>query len=301
MYTKMNLLEFQKRFATEEACLQYLLQRRWPDGFVCPRCECGEAYWLKKRRLMQCKACRYQASVTAGTIFHKTRVPLRSWFWMIFLISRQKTGCSMLGIQRLVGIGSYRTAWMMGHKIRQAMSCRNDCYQLQSLVQLDDSYFGGKHRGGKRGRGTPGKTPVVVCVEMTQGKPGFVSMDVVETMEKANVLTVARKRIELGSHIHTDAFRAFGVLAQAGYPHQKTRLQWLGMGIEEFPWVHTVIANCKNQLRAIQKGVSRVHLPRYLAEFCYRFNRRFWEQELFNRLLTACTQYPTVTYAELSA
>jgi hypothetical protein len=181
----MNLLEFQKRFATEEACLQYLLQKRWPDGFVCPRCECGEAYWLKKRRLMQCKVCRYQASVTAGTIFHKTRVPLRSWFWMIFLMSRQKTGCSMLGIQKLVGIGSYRTAWMMGHKIRQAMSCRNDCYQLQSLVQLDDSYFGGKHRGGKRGRGTPGKTPVVVCVEMTQGKPGFVSMDVVETMEKS--------------------------------------------------------------------------------------------------------------------
>ena len=103
MYEKMNLLEFQERFATEEACLSYLMQKRWPEGFVCPRCGGQGGYWLQHRRLMECRQCRYQASSTAGTIFHKTRVPLRYWFWTIFLMSRCKAGYTMKGLQKLLG------------------------------------------------------------------------------------------------------------------------------------------------------------------------------------------------------
>jgi hypothetical protein len=307
MYEKMNLLEFQERFATEEACLSYLMQKRWPEGFVCPRCGGQGGYWLQHRRLMECRQCRYQASSTAGTIFHKTRVPLRYWFWTIFLMSRCKAGYSMKGLQKLLGIGSYRTVWMMGHKIRQAMAKRNDCYQLSHLVELDDSFFGGRRRGRnrrgrKRGRGTEGKAKVLAAVEITKaGGPRFLSLDVVDDITSDNVKRVAWARIDPGAQIRSDAYHAFVGLAQAGYQHERVRLEWVGMGFEQFPWVHTLISNCKTQLQGTQKAVSLKHLQRYLAEFCYRFNRRFWESELFDRLLTACSLYPTVTYPELSA
>ena len=127
---KMSLLEFQEMFSTEEACREHLFQLRWPEGFNCPRCGCEKYSWHSTRHLCQCAACKYQASVTAGTIFHKTRTPLRKWFWMIFMLSGQKSGVSMLGLQRLLEIKSYKTAWTMGHKIRKAMADRDALYKL---------------------------------------------------------------------------------------------------------------------------------------------------------------------------
>ena len=119
--TPLSLMHFQKKFGTEKACQKHLFRLRWPEGFRCPRCQHGEAYFHRSRHLYHCKACGYQASLTAGTVFHKTRTPLHKWFWMIWLMGRQKSGISMLSLQRMLEIKTYKTVWTMGHKIRQAL------------------------------------------------------------------------------------------------------------------------------------------------------------------------------------
>ena len=151
-YENMDFFQFQKRFSREDFCLKHLVKLRWPDGFVCPRCGHDKAGFHSKRKLLQCKGCRYQASATAGTIFHRTKIPLRKWFWFIFLISSQKTGVSIQGLQRLLGIKSYKTAWTMAHKVRKAMADREASYQLANLGEKERSYVGPSGRG-KRVRG----------------------------------------------------------------------------------------------------------------------------------------------------
>lgn len=156
----MNLIEYQQKFVTEEACQQRLFRIRWPEGYRCPRCSHDQASFHSTRRLYQCKACKYQASLTAGTIFHKTRAPLKKWFWMIFLTGRQKSGVSMLSLQRMLEIKSYKTMWAIGHKIRKTMVERDAQYKLAGPIEVDDSYFGSS-KPGKRGRGASGKGKVV--------------------------------------------------------------------------------------------------------------------------------------------
>ena len=155
----MSLLEFQRKFSTEKACQEHLFRLRWPQGYKCPRCQHDQAYFHRTRQLYQCKACGYQASLTAGTIFHKTRTPITKWFWMIFLMGRQKSGISMLSLQRMLEIKTYKTIWVMGHKIRKAMADRDAYYKLAGLIEMDDTYFGSS-KPGKRGRGAGGKATV---------------------------------------------------------------------------------------------------------------------------------------------
>lgn len=300
MYNEMNLLEFQERFGSEEQCLQYLFEKRWPEGFVCPRCEGSEYYYHRPRQLYECKQCRYQCSVTAGTIFHRSRVPLRKWFWMILLMVRHKAGYSMLGLQKLLGIGQYRTVWMMGHKIRKAMAERNQLYYLSGLVEMDDAYFGGK-AAGKRGRGAEGKAKVVVMAENQGDHPGFASMEVVLNLDEDSIRQVASKWIYAGGTVRTDAYSSFQNLSKEAFRHERVWVDTPQQASRKFPWVHMVVSNCKRQLQGTQRAVSLKHLPRYLAEYCYRFNRRFWERQLFDRLLTACSLVETVTYSELRA
>ena len=299
MYEEMSLLEFQQAFGSEEACLKYLFEKRWPEEFQCPHCGQGEYYFLKKRRLYQCRACGYQASVTAGTIFHKTRTPLRDWFWMIFLMSRQKAGVSMLALQKMLKMPSYQTVWTMGQKIRQAMASRNERYALKGLVEMDDAFFGGKGRG-KRGRGAAKKAKVRVMAENRDDHPGFAAMQVVDELDAETVKKTAERWISAGETIKTDQYSSFGILTRSSFQHETDPVTYPEQASVRFPWVHTVISNCKNQLKGTQRGVSRKHLHRYLSEYCYRFNRRFWENQLFDRLLTACSLSPTITYSELT-
>jgi transposase-like protein len=299
MYQEMTLLEFQERFNNEQKCWEYLRQKRWPEGFVCPRCEHTEAFFHGPRKLYECKACRYQASLTAGTILHRTRTPLRYWFWMMFLMSRNKAGYSMLGLQKMLGIRHYKTAWMMGHKIRKAMADRNERYQLSGLVEMDDAFFGGKRRK-IRGRGAEHKQKVLVMAENRGEKPGFTAMQIVDRIDEKSVRRTACEWIQPGQKIRTDGYVSFLTLAKEAFHHQRVLVETPAQASVKFPWVHTVVSNCKNQLQGTQRAVSLKHLSRYLSEYCYRFNRRFWEQQLFDRLLTACTLTMTVTYSELS-
>jgi transposase-like protein len=292
----MSLFEFQKQFNSEEACQEHLFNMRWPDGFSCPRCGCKKYYLISKRRLYQCQDCSYQASLTAGTIFHKTRTPLRKWFWAIFLVANDKRGFSALALKNSINV-SYPTAWLMLQKIRAAMSDRDQLYQLSGLVQLDDAFFGGPN--GWQGRGTE-KTPVYVAVSTdNDGKPLYAKMKVVENINKNTALEFATRAISEGCTIITDGYTVYPQLKSHGYTHERV-LSSDPEAEEKFRWVNALISNAKAFIVGTFHGLDKKHLQAYLDEFCYRFNRRKWQDQLFNRLLHACSVGPVVTYAELT-
>lgn len=301
MYQEIDLLAFQRRFPNEMACEQYLYQHRWPDGFRCPRCNHGQAWKHHARRLYECRGCRHQTSVTAGTIFHKTRVSLRQWFWLIFMLGGTKHGISMLGAQKLLRIGSYKTVWMMAHKIRNAMAHRDGQYQLAGLIELDESYFGGKRRG-KRGRGAAGKRPVMVAVSTNEkGRPQFAKMQVVPVVDSQQAEHVAQATIQEGQTVKTDGFPIYPTLQQVGYVHQPQRQGTPERAGVILPWVHTLVANAKRFMQGTHHREAPKHLQRFLDEFCYRLNRRWHSAQLFDRLITACVGTGTITLSELTA
>ena len=183
MRTPRTLHDFYTQFPNEEACWRALRQMRWPHGFVCPRCGGRGSHRLRTRRLEQCRTCRYQASPTAGTLFHKTRVPLRTWFLAIFFVARHKKGISALQFQRDTGLGSYQTAWTMLHKLRSALGHRPE-FRLRGLVEADEAYVGGAVSGGKRGRGAPNKALVAGAVEQREHSAGSLRLAVVPHASK---------------------------------------------------------------------------------------------------------------------
>ena len=297
----LSLQEFQECFCTEDACEDHLFQMRWPGGYNCPRCGHDQYYFHGPRHLYECKACRYQASLTAGTIFHRTRTPLKTWFWVIFLMARPKSGISMLSLQRMLKIKTYKTIWTMGHKIRKAMADRDAHYKLAGLVEMDDSYFGGS-KPGKRGRGAAGKATVVVSVEGRGRKAGFAKMHKVEKISSDNIRTIAAEGFAKGTVAKTDGLHAYGVAFRDGdHRHEAVVIGSGKQAPKLLPWVHTLLSNIKGNIRGVYKGVHHKHLQRYLDEFCYRHNRRFWEDQLFGRLLHACLHTSTVTFSELRA
>lgn len=299
MYQDINFLEFQRRFATEQDCYDFLFRQRWPNGFVCPKCGQNKAYYLKNHGLYQCANCHHQASVTAGTIFHKTRIPLVKWFWMIFFLARNKSGYSILNLQKLLDIGTYKTALLMANKIREAMAHRDTCYKLSGIIELDDSYFGGKNVSGKRGRGASNKSKVFVAVSVKKNKPQYAKMRVVERLDERNLKKFTSQDLNPHATIRTDGFSSYKTLDKSGYDNWAETLETPENASKFLPWVHILISNSKAILRGVHHGVSPKHLHRYLTEFCYRFNRRYSEPTLFNRLLKSCVLAPPITLKQI--
>ena len=295
----MNLLDFQNKFSTEEACQEHLFNMRWPNGYRCPRCDHNEAYFHQSRHLHQCKKCGYQASLTAGTIFHKTRTPLVKWFWMIFLMGQHKNGIAMTTLKRMLNIKSYNTVWAMGQKIRKAMGERDAHYELAGIMEIDDTYFGSP-KPGKRGRGAAGKAKVVVAVEIHEDKPRFATMQQVESMSEDDICKAINGRLGEDVIARTDGWKSYGFLNSGGREHQPIVVGSGKNAGKLLPWVHILISNIKGNIRGTYHGVSSKHLSRYLSEFCYRFNRRFWDSQMFDRLLYACINCRTITFSELN-
>lgn len=290
----ITLLQWQKRFATEYACAQFLLKLRWPNGFQCPACGARKAYFIASRRLYQCAHCRHQVSVTADTLFHATKIPLVKWFWAIYLMGSDKGGISVLRASKQLGV-SWNTAHSMLRKIRQAMAYRDSIYRLSNLIEMDDALVGGK-RCGKRGRGAEGKRPVLVAVEVRGDKAGFTAMQAVDSICGTNVAAFLHKHLLAGQTVKTDALPALNTtgeqhehLKQVTPPEEAN--VWL-------PMVHIMIGNMKQFINGTFHGVSSRYLQEYLDEFCYRFNRRFWEPQLPLRLLNACLAHIPVRKAE---
>lgn len=296
-YEPLSLFEFQKRFKDEKSCLKALEKMRWPNGFECPQCHHDHAYKLVDRRVHQCARCGHQASLTAGTIFHKTRTPLQKWFWAIYLVSQDKGGVAALRLSKQLDLG-YKTAWLMLHKIRTAMGSRDARYQLQGLVEVDDAFFGGV-RAGKAGRGADNKTPVVVMIESRGEHAGYLSMKSVSQVSGEEIENVIEQKIIEGATIKTDGYCSYGGLPEIGYQHQGEKVPPKEASIK-LPWVHIAISNAKRFLLGTYHGVSHKHLMRYLDEYCYRFNRRWHEKDMASHLIAACIYAKPVTYAELT-
>jgi len=290
----ISLIEWQKRFGTERACLRTMEKVRWPQGFQCPVCGSQKYSFIATRKLYQCSKCRHQVSVTADTIFHATKVPLVKWFWAIYLMASDKGGISALRLSKHICI-SWNSARKILKKIRTAMAHRDSIYRLEKLIELDDTYVGGK-RSGKRGRGAEGKRPVLVAVETRYKGAGFVAMQAVDTISEATVQPFLSLHLKPGRNVRTDALPALNVVGKE-HIHEK-KVTPPKKASEWLPLVHIMIGNLKVFVNGTFHGVSSKYLQEYLDEFCYRFNRRFWEPELPLRLLNACLAHVPVKIAE---
>lgn len=300
----LSVPRFRKRFGTVEQCADHLARTRWPKGFVCPRCAGRTVSYLSRRRLWQCSTCRYQVSLTAGTIFHKSRIPLDKWFWAIYRLAHDKKGCSALLLSKEIDV-CYPTAWLMAHKIRNAMAGQALEDLLQGVVELDDAYLGGVRRGrpGHHGRGADGKTPMLVAVEARpDGRPGRVALSAVKTLRKPRVTRFVTGAVAAGARVRSDKLGGFRHLSSLGYDHEQVKVgEHSRIATKVFPRVHLLISNLKRFLLGRHHAIAGKHAPRYLGEFAYRFNHRWNEAGLFRSLVKTCVQSQVVTYPQLCA
>jgi hypothetical protein len=268
---------------------------RWPEGFVCPRCGCKEHCYLEKKRLYQCNHCAHQASVTAGTVMEHTRLPIKTWFWAIYLVANDKRGSSATYLGNVLNL-RYKSAWLLLQKIRSAMGNRNANYLLEGIIEFDDTYFGGTKPGGKRGRGTL-KTKVLVAVSKDkEGKPKYLRMQVVPNLRGKTIGAFAKAVIAETSTIETDALHSYRKPLSEKYNHN---WEIFDVDKEMLVWLHTIVANAKSFVQGTFHGLDEIHLQRYLDEFCYRFDRRSRPSNIFFDLLRAVVFAPQVTYADL--
>lgn len=291
-------LEFDKRFATDQACREYLEQLRWPTGFVCPRCQQTKA-WRDGRGRQLCAGCLYPVSATAGTIFQDSRKPLRLWFRAAGYMTNQKHGASALGLQRVLGLGSYLTAWSWLHKLRRAM-VRPGRDGLSGTVEVDETYVGGLAEG-KRGRGADPKALVVIAVEENGKGMGRIRMARVPDASARSLEGFVQSAVVPGSRIHTDGWDGYAGLPALGYAHEATVLRGLDASAPTklLPRVHRVASLLKRWLLGIHQGAVRPnHLEYYLDEFTFRFNRRTSGSrgKLFDRLIQQAVQVEPVPY-----
>lgn len=295
-----NLKEFDLRFGTEEACRAYLLQLRWPDGFCCPRCACRESSPVRSI-LLRCAACRYQVSVTAGTIFQDTRTPLRLWFQAMWWVTTQKNGASALGLQRVLGLQTYETAWTLLHKLRRAM-VRLGRDLLTGRVEVDECYVGGLEEG-LPGRLNLDKALVVVAAQEDGPGIGRIRMRQILNASADSLIPFVEDAIAPGSIIHTDGWPGYLPLESKGYKHDVTIVRRKKKTASELlPRAHQVVALLKRWLMGTHQGaVSHKHLDYYLDEFTFRFNRRRSRSrgKLFFRLAQQAVSVGPVTGYEI--
>ena len=302
-YSEMSLLDFQEQFPTEEACWDYLVKMRWHGGRKCTQCEGSKLDLIRSRKVFECRGCGQQISATAGTVLHKSRIPLRKWFWAIFLMATSKKGVPMLYLQKQLGIGSYRAAWMMGHKIRQAMIEREELYSLTGVVETDEIFIGGSQSREKTKISGSNKTPFLMMVSETpEGKPRFVKIEELEDITQQYVLPAIELGIEPGSLIKSDGATTYVAVRAKGYGlSQSSYNQFPEQTVEHLHWLNTLTSNLKRFLISTHHGVFPKYRRAYLAEFAYRFNRRYWPHQAFDRLLYACLDAEPKTLPELRA
>ena len=294
-----TLRDFESDFGTEEKCREYLAQLRWPQGFQCFRCGGRKAWGVGVGR-RECAACGYQASVTAGTIFHGSHQPLTTWFRAMWWVTNQKTGASALGLHRLLGFGSYRTAWLMLHKLRRAM-VRPERDRLTGRVEVDETYVGAPEKG-RHGRRIGEKALVVVAAQEDGNGIGRIRMKRVPNGKAENLHSFIQDAVEVGAIVHTDAWQGYAGIEVKGYRHEVTELVHTDDDENMLPRVHRVVSLLKRWLMGTHQGaVSHQHLDYYLDEFTFRFNRRTSQSrgKLFYRLVQQAVRIPPTSYTRV--
>lgn len=287
--------DWQERFHDERSCIQYVIDCRWPEGWVCPQCGSKDACFVEGHHRFHCKSCRFSMGVTVGTLFEHSNLPLTKWFDALLLNSIDKGGISASRLSKLLKV-TWNTARLMLSKIRQVMGEREADYTLDGYVELDDAFIGGV-KPGKRGRGAAGKTPILVACQNEGQQAGFIKIKAVTAVNGETVEAFSEKNLRPQSRVVTDGLAALNPLAKhhahfpAVTPPKEAHLK--------LPWVHRVIANLKRYLLGTYHGVSAQHLQEYLDEFCYRFNRRRVEAELPVRLLHLCLNHSPIAKPQL--
>ncbi len=290
---RLSLPEFTARYATEDACRAALFAARWPEGFRCPKCGGTRAYVLRDRPRYQCVGCRHQASVTAGTILHHSRVPLTKWFLAMYLDAESKRGISATELQHKIGV-CFSTAWFLLFRLRSAMGQREARHLLRGVVQMDDAYYGGEGHG-KVGRGTIRPKAVVAVSVNEREVPQHLKIVLVRDFTQETVNEAVARFVAQGAKIVSDGLTAFGALERAGFSHEAVPTNHLPEGVEPLPVVHTQIANSKAWIGGTFHGLGPKHLQSYLDAFAFRFNRRRL-QSVFERLVVACATSAPVRY-----
>jgi transposase-like protein len=300
--------QFLDWFATEEACLAYLERLRWPMGFICPNCHTAAQPGRASRARLICRACRHQSSVTAGTIFDKTRTPLKVWLGAAWYVTNHKQGVSALGLQRALGLNSYQTAWAMLHRLRRAM-VRPGREQLTGNVEVDETYIAITERGKPRSKvgrkSHTNKTLVAVAVEILDPKGfGRIRLKRISADSERYVLPFVREVVAPGAGVHTDGSAAYRSLPEKGYLHKRHVMAGSGAPAHaSMPAVHRVASLVKRWLLGTHHGaVQPDQLDYYLDEFVFRFNRRTSRSRgmLFYRLLEQAVQTEPVTYQDIA-
>lgn len=292
-----SLPEFQRQFPDEDACLAYIVALRWPAGFACPACGEGAHYRYPERKAIVCRRCRKHVRFTAGTMMHRSKLPISTWFYAAFLVSTLTPGISAVQLQRQLGLSRYETAFQLLHKIRTAMVAPGR-EPLKGTVEVDETLIGGVHQGGKRGRSTERKTMVVGAVEVRVGEKrpvvaGRVRFRAIPSGSRAVLDTFLRDHVAAEATVMTDGHPGYANLATLGYDHRPENAA-------ELPLIHREFANLKTWLRGTHHDrVERKHLQAYLDEFAFRHNRRFWPFGAFQRVLTIGVGAAPLTYRDV--
>jgi transposase-like protein len=294
-----TLQELEKRFSTESGCRSYLFSLRWPNGFICPRCGHTKA-WEMDHCIFWCTSCSYKASVTAGTIFDRTRKPLVDWFRVIWYITSQKYGASAKGLQRILGFGSYETAWTWLHKLRRSM-VRHGRDRLTGEIEVDETFYGGEKHGGKRGRGASGKSLILIAAQKEGKKLGRIRLKRIPNASAETLTKGIQEAIEPGSVVRTDAWSGYSKLKDFGFKHEVVKIS---EDVDEnlLPGCNLIASLMKRWLGGtLQGAVSHDHLEYYLDEYTFRFNRRKsqYRGKLFYRLLQQAVITDVTTYSSI--
>ena len=295
-----TLLELERRFGTEQACREYLFHLRFPDGFRCPRCG-GDKSWPLQSGRIQCAGCGYQLSATSGTVFQDSRTPLTVWFRAMWWLTSQKNGVSAIALQRVLGWGSYQTAWTCLHKLRRAM-IRPGRERLGGVIEVDESFLGGEEPG-VLGRQIVGKALVVVAAEEDGRGIGRIRLRHIPDASSATLISFLQDSVEPGSTVHTDGWRGYLPIHKAGYQHRISNQKGHPERASELlPRVHQVFSLLKRWLLGTHQGsVAGEHLQEYLDEFTFRFHRRKSRSrgKLFYRLVQQALAIQPTTYRQI--
>jgi len=284
----ISIHQFIEKYGTEIQCHNNLFEMRWPMGYRCPNCDHNKCCKLKSRALYQCNKCHFQTSLISGTLFAHSKLPLTTWFLAIYFVTQEKNGIAALELSRLLGI-SYNATWRLKQKLMQAMKERDDEIPLVDYVQIDDAYWGGVRRG-VRGRGAKGKRPFIAAVSINdEGHPIGMRFSAVDGFNKVEITRWAKAHLTPKAIVISDALACFRAVKDAEMLHLAVVTGGGPDSVEwpYFKWVNTMISNVKNSMHGTYHAISQKHLPRYLAEFCFKFNRRFNLDNMLEQLIVS--------------
>jgi transposase-like protein len=297
----LSEVNFSALYGTENLCREAIARWRWPDGFACPACGCVDHCIVGPRQLYQCNACRRQTSLTAGTIFNATKVPLTTWFRAMYLMTQTKQGISSIELGRRLGV-TQTTAWKIKTKLAEVMRIAGENDKLSGRIEMDDAYLGGERSGGKTGRGSPGKKPIVVAVQTDEkGRPRRIKLSRIPRFKRRRVKSLAKRIIVPGATVLTDGLACFRGVADAGCIHVAIAT---GSGRRAarhpaFKWANTMLGNIKSAIVGTYRALRKKHMVRYLAEFEWRFNHRFDLAEMIPALGRAAVTTKPAPYCWL--